>query len=251
MTAFANPAEHFKHSVRWRLHYARRLVLEADDRHRAAKFYHPLIRRGSLVFDIGGNAGSRAILFAHMGARVITLEPVRATYDKLAANVAGLRRVTALNMGASDHNGTATISVCNIDPCSSMEPEFMERIGATCADMAWVATEQVRTTTLDDLISEYGVPSFIKIDVEGHEAPVLRGLSRPVDALSFEYSPFRLAPAYECLDRLDALGEYEYNLSRGETFRLDLPAYVGREEMERALERQTIVGDVYARRCGA
>ena len=37
------------------------------------------------------------------------------------------------------------------------------------------------------MISRFGAPDFCKINVEGLELEVLRGLSRPVPALSFEY----------------------------------------------------------------
>ena len=37
----------------------------------------------------------------------------------------------------------------------------------------------VETTTLEQLIKSYGMPFFIKIDVEGHELSVLRGLQTP------------------------------------------------------------------------
>ena len=43
-------------------------------------------------------------------------------------------------------------------------------------------------TTLDRLIAQHGVPSFIKIDVEGFEDQVLAGLTHPVPALSFEFT---------------------------------------------------------------
>jgi FkbM family methyltransferase len=39
---------------------------------------------------------------------------------------------------------------------------------------------QIRTTTLDQLFRDYGVPFFVKIDVEGHELSVLLGLQKPV-----------------------------------------------------------------------
>ncbi len=43
-------------------------------------------------------------------------------------------------------------------------------------------------TTRDKLIEEYGIPSFIRSDVEGYELEVLKGLSVPINMISFEYT---------------------------------------------------------------
>ena len=51
------------------------------------------------------------------------------------------------------------------------------------------------------------------------KADVLRGLSRPVAALSFEYLPPAHAAALEALNLVDRLGDYEYNYSPVETLR--------------------------------
>ena len=47
-------------------------------------------------------------------------------------------------------------------------------------------SEQVETTTVEELMKLYGAPYFIKIDVEGHELSVLGGMQQPVPFLSFE-----------------------------------------------------------------
>jgi len=59
---------------------------------------------------------------------------------------------------------------------------------------------------LDNLIDVYGLPLFIKIDVEGYEVNVLRGLRRPVPFISFEVnlSEFR-AEGLECVELLERL----------------------------------------------
>jgi Methyltransferase FkbM domain len=75
--------------------------------------------------------------------------------------------------------------------------------------------QQVETVTLDSLISAYGVPHYIKVDVEGHEPSVLRGLRRPVELLSFEVNlPEFLAEGIECvgiLGRQSAQGRFNYS----------------------------------------
>lgn len=43
----------------------------------------------------------------------------------------------------------------------------------------------VQTISMEDLIAQQEAPFFIKIDVEGYEINVLKGLKRPVPYLSF------------------------------------------------------------------
>jgi Methyltransferase FkbM domain len=50
-----------------------------------------------------------------------------------------------------------------------------------------VGAVDVPIKTLDQLITAYGRPKYIKIDVGGYELPVIRGLHTKVDLMSFEY----------------------------------------------------------------
>ena len=65
---------------------------------------------------------------------------------------------------------------------------------------------RVPVTTLDDLIERHGMPSFIKLDVEGFEVEALAGLTRPVPALSFEFTTIQRDLATACIERCAALG---------------------------------------------
>ena len=65
---------------------------------------------------------------------------------------------------------------------------------------------EVETTTLEMLIDKYGLPFFIKVDVEGYELHVLRGLRQPVPYLSFEVNlPEFLQEGLKCVQLLGSM----------------------------------------------
>ena len=104
-------------------------------------------------------------------------------------------------------------------------------------------------TTLDSLIETHGLPAYCKIDVEGHEAQVLAGLSQPLPRLCFEVLPAALPVALACLDRLGALGDYRYNLSLGERPRLLLSDWCDGATLREHLARlgpDSPSGDIHA-----
>ncbi len=104
-------------------------------------------------------------------------------------------------------------------------------------------------TTLDQLIAEYGSPSFCKIDVEGFERQVLEGLSSPVSCISFEFTREFLDDARVCVSLLENLGSIEVNASFGETMQL-AGSWVDPERIFSTIEAQPEDcdwGDIYVR----
>jgi len=69
------------------------------------------------------------------------------------------------------------------------------------------------TITLDDLIMQHGIPDLIKIDVEGHEPEVLRGLSQRVPKICFEWNEEMDSQLWESLGLLKELGYTQFGVS--------------------------------------
>ena len=68
---------------------------------------------------------------------------------------------------------------------------------------------------VDNLIHKFGIPDFIKIDVEGHELSVIKGLSKAVQMIAFEANlPDAIDDTIECLDVIYSLSP-KYNFNYG------------------------------------
>ena len=85
--------------------------------------------------------------------------------------------------------------------------------------------------------------------MEGYEEEVLKGLSYPVNALSFEFLPASIETALACVKRATALGKYRFNLSKVETMKFIWEEWREPEEVIDFLSGLPIdgrSGDVYA-----
>ena len=113
----------------------------------------------------------------------------------------------------------------------------------------WDQSAQVSAVTLDDLIARHGRPGFVKIDVEGAELDVLRGLSSALDMLSFEFTTLQRHLAYDCVDRCKELGMDRFNVSLRESQTFQMSEWVDAASMKALIERlppDANSGDVYA-----
>jgi len=158
------------------------------------RFYRQFVSPGSLVFDVGANVGDYSRAFLDLGARVVAVEPT----PELAARLKNIRGLVVENCAVGDKPGTMQFFVSSASHMNSLVPDWT----ALAADNpVQTSSIEVEGTTLDRLIEKHGMPDFIKIDVEGYELPVLRGLSSCPHCLSFEFHSEAREEAIACISR--------------------------------------------------
>jgi FkbM family methyltransferase len=133
-----------------------------------------LVRPGDVVFDVGSNFGIYTILLAKAAGSAGTLvafEPEAQAYGHLQDNVElnSLTNVKTFQLALGDR--------------AREEKLFLQYTGASRLERSTVVQGGYEVVTVvegDDLVSTENlpVPRVVKIDVEGHEWAVIRGLRK-------------------------------------------------------------------------
>jgi FkbM family methyltransferase len=217
------------------------------------RHYACFLGPGDLAFDVGAHVGNHARCFAAVGARVIAIEPQPAFALWLRRLFRGRPQVTVVECALAAAPGVVELYGSPRTPTvATASRRWIETVRASGGfeRVRWAKAVPVPATTLDALIARFGLPRFCKIDVEGYEAEVLRGLSQPIPALSFEYVPAAGEVARRAAGLLAALGPYRFNPTIGERRRLLWPEWrrLGALDAWLAARRpDEPSGDIYAR----
>lgn len=164
-------------------------------KHREARFYGRLLERGrrGLIFDLGASTGSKAEILRRHG-RVICVEPSPSAASVLRTRFAHCRDVEVLEAAVSNRSGRGTLwefapasayNTLSEKWASALQAASKNRLGLS---MPRPVERTVRLITIDELMDQYGVPRYIKIDVEGLESLAVQGMSRPCELLSAEFN---------------------------------------------------------------
>lgn len=153
------------------------------------KFYLSQLKNESLsVIDVGTNKGQSIDFFSKLNsqAKLFGFEPNKKLFSKLKIKYNNNNSVELHNLGMSSHKGKLVFHENILDETSTFEElnfesEYLKRkakiLGVDGPGLI-VDSYEVDVTTLTDFLNSKKDQFFdvLKIDVEGHELSVLKGL---------------------------------------------------------------------------
>ncbi|HWW62877.1 MAG TPA: FkbM family methyltransferase [Thermoanaerobaculia bacterium] len=176
-------------------------------------FMQQQLPHARLVFDVGAATGDWA-------AHALAINPALDLHC-FEPNPASFARLAALNLHArvnpfaiGDANGEAVLHA------SVAAPQLGSLYERSGVDIPQNGTHQaILIRTLDDYCAEHGIASvdFVKLDVEGHEAAVIRGMeallgARAVRVIQFEYGGANIDARVLLKDLWATLSRHGYRL---------------------------------------
>lgn len=143
------------------------------------KILYSLINPGDWVIDIGANVGHYTKRFSELvgiQGRVIAFEPVPNTFSLLSANVELFKypNVSLINAAVSDKLDIVSMSIPKFS--TGLKNYYQARLSNSEDSKLRVLSVSIDSLGLNNRIA------LVKIDTEGHEAFVLSGMRKLIEA---------------------------------------------------------------------
>jgi FkbM family methyltransferase len=143
-------------------------------------FLRKLQLEGKNIYDIGANFGAFSLFFARatgQQGKVYAFEPLAENCSSIKENARLnlMTNIEVIQTGVGDKKERLIIAY---DPVDTATASFVDEIKNKAKNKGTLRTIEMDVNTLDNLVAKLSLPlpDFVKIDVEGMEAKVLKGM---------------------------------------------------------------------------
>jgi len=173
-----------------------------------------------LIFDIGANIGRYTETYAKNPANtVISVEASTTTYPILVSNVLKYTNVTPLHYAVSNTpDQSITFYECQSDVLSTLDLNWLISPESRFGGKQIYREVIVPTIAIDALISRYGMPDILKVDVEGAEEYVLYSLTQKTPVVAFEWAAEWRDSLKRAIDHVVSLGYSKFHLQKEDKY---------------------------------
>jgi FkbM family methyltransferase len=134
--------------------------------------YNFVLKKNSIIIDIGVNIGEFSIYCARNKHHVFAIEPDITPYNLLVKNLNNYSNIKCFNLAISNFTGSQYIYLSTLTASTSIIKPNDNNTNRE--------SKSVRGLTLDDFIEKNNIKrvDFLKVDCEGAEPEILEGLKK-------------------------------------------------------------------------
>lgn len=170
-----------------------------------------------MFFDIGANIGSWALANVDTCEKIICVEASPQTFKRLT-EACKHDKIVLLEYAVCNNNGKdVTFYHAQNDVLSTLNKEWLTNETSRFHNQQYHEIT-CKSVTIDSLVQQYGVPSLIKIDVEGAEYECVTSLTTKVDTICFEWASELNNITFKCLDYLYTLGFTQFCIQNEDSY---------------------------------
>ena len=140
-------------------------------------FIKKYLNKFKIVFDVGANVGewSELVLKLNENIKIHSFEPSKYTFKILKSNLGGRQRVELNNLALGEKFEKRNLY--KIEDGAGINSAYIRR-GVSNWDVNKISSDEIEVDTVDNYMKKKKINevSFVKIDVEGCEIEVLRGM---------------------------------------------------------------------------
>lgn len=193
-----------------------------------------------MYFDIGANIGKWSLANLVNCDKIIAVEASPTTFNNLINNLGKNNKIICLNFAVCNSSeefvdffncSAHTLSTINQDWLDSDKSRFYKQYNYNVI--------KCKTITIDKLIQEYGIPSLIKIDVEGGEFECLSSLTQKINNLCFEWASETNDITFKCIDYLESIGYTEFAIQFEDNYTYRPKNYTNANNIKQELNKTT------------
>ena len=169
-----------------------------------------IVKEGDVVLDIGANIGYYVLIESKLvgeQGKVYAIEPVSSNLAQLQQNLKlnNCKNVEVFKLAVGDKNGKAKIYIPEKRNLSTLDKNALEG--------NLKSVEEIEVTTVDSFLDKKPKPNFIRMDVEGYEFYIIKGMNKTLKLnikLFIEIHPHKMSEEQLCemLEILEKNGFY-------------------------------------------
>ncbi len=165
-----------------------------------------------ILFDIGANRGCYSVANFSKYDKFVLVDANKELCNFLKQRFLN-RPNFIIEQKIVSKDKTDVFYISNSDVLSTCDTQWVNNSRFTNTH-SFTKTTGNESITIDELVEKYGVPEYIKIDVEGYELNVLKSMSKKYCPIGFEWAEEKKEELLQSLEYLKELGFEKFHIQK-------------------------------------